>query len=75
MGLNERKPVFGVSDKARLKTVYSATESRISSVASLDILSEKRITKVLISLRGCLGFSVVICTFVVCEPRRQVFSR
>ena len=26
MGLNVRKPVFGVSDKARLKSVLSATE-------------------------------------------------
>ena len=55
MGLVARKPVFGVSDKARIKPVSSATETskniKISLVASPDIiLSNKRITKVLIRL-------------------------
>ena len=57
-----RKPVFGVSDKASFKPVSSATETslkiEISPVASLHmILSKKRITKVLIRLRGCAGWS------------------
>ena len=48
MGLDTTKPVFGVSDKARIKPVSSATETsqkiEISPVASLDmILSKKRI--------------------------------
>ena len=46
MGLNETKPVFGVSDKASFKPVSSATETskkiEISPLASLYmILSEK----------------------------------
>ena len=57
---SRRKPVFGVSAKAILKQVPSATGTsymwkiKISFVSSLDlILSKKRITKALISLRGC----------------------
>ena len=61
MGLVVRKPVLGVSDKAILKSDSSATVTsltiEISLVASLDIvLSNKRITKALISLRGCAGW-------------------
>ena len=41
-----RKPVFGVSVEARLKAVYSATETswkiEISPVASLDMLLSKK---------------------------------
>ena len=44
MGLVATKPVFGVSDKA--------------SLASLDVvLSKRQITKALIRLRGCAGWS------------------
>ena len=62
MGLVARKPVFGVSVKARLKLVSSAGETslkiEISSVAGLDmILSKRQITKALIRLRGCAGWS------------------
>ena len=51
-----RKPVFSVSDKVKHKLVFSATETSkkidISLEVSLDmILSKKRITKALISLR------------------------
>ena len=64
------KPVVGVSDKARLKPVSLATE--ISREASLDmILFKKRITKALISLRGCAGWSAPL---LFANPRRQVFS-
>ena len=57
LGLVPRKPVFGVSDKARLKLVTSGTETgkkiEISIVASFDmILSKMPITKALISLHG-----------------------
>ena len=52
MGLDLRKCVFGVSDKARLKPVSSSTETSYNSeillVASLHvdmILYNKRITK------------------------------
>ena len=56
MGLVVRKPVFEVSDKARLKPVSTATETswniEISLIAILDIiLSIKGITKALISLQ------------------------
>ena len=54
MGLDATKPVFGVSDKAGLKPVSSATEtySRIFLLeASFNmLLSKKRITKALINL-------------------------
>ena len=77
MGLVARKPVFGVSDKARLKAATSATETsyktEISLVASLDmILFKKRITKALIRLQGCAGWSAPL---LFANPRRQVFSR
>ena len=77
MCLNARKPVFRVSEKARLKPVSSAIEtsenSEKSLVASLDmILSKKRITKALIRLRGCAGWSVPV---LFTNPQRQVFSR
>ena len=71
------KPVFGVPDKARLNPVSSATETswkiEMSPVASLHmILSIKRITKALIRLRGCAGWSAPV---MFANPRRQVFSR
>ena len=65
MGLVARKPGFGVSDKATFKPVSSATESsqkiQISFQASLHmILSKKGITKVLIRLHGCTGWSAPV---------------
>ena len=77
MGLNGTKLVLWVSDKARIKPVSQDTQSskkiEISLVASLDIkLSEKRITKVLISLRGCADWSVPL---LFLNLRRQVFLR
>ena len=39
---------------------------------SLDILCNKRITKALIRLRGCAGWSAHL---LFANPRRQVFSR
>ena len=63
MGLDARKPVFWVPDQAGLTPVSSITrtsqKNEVSHVASLDmILTNKRTTKVLISLRGCAGWSV-----------------
>ena len=60
MGFDVTKPVFGASEKARLKPSFSATETswkiEILLVASLDmVISKKRIPKVLISLCGCAG--------------------
>ena len=55
--------IFGVSDKESFKPVSSATETslkiEISPVASLHImiLSKKRITKALIRLCRCAGWS------------------
>ena len=74
MGFNATKPVFRVSDKVRFKPACSATEKiEISFIASLEmILSKKRITKALIRLRGCVGWSAHV---LFANPRRQVFSR
>ena len=77
MGLVATKPVFGASDKARLNPVSTATEtsSKIESslVASLDmVLSKQRITKALIRLRGCAGWSSPL---LFANLRRQVCSR
>ena len=77
MGLDVTKPVFGVSDIVRLKQVSSATETRwkieISLEASLDmILSNQRITKALIRLCGCAGWSAPL---LITNHQRQVFSR
>ena len=63
MGLIVTKPLFRVTDKMRLEPVSSAAETSLKienyDVASLDmILSNKRITKALIRLRGCAGWSV-----------------
>ena len=63
LGINTTKPVFWVSDKARLKPVSWATETswKIENllVASLDmILSNRGITKALIKLYRCAGWSV-----------------
>ena len=74
MGRHARKPVFGVSEKARLKPVFSATETskkiEISLVASLAmVLSKKRIKKALISLRGRTGWSAPL---LFANSRRQV---
>ena len=75
--LAARKPVFGVSVKSRLKPVSPATETiqkiEMLPVASLQIkFSKKRITKALIRLRGCAGWSAPV---LFANPRRQVFSR
>ena len=55
MGLGITKPVFGVSDKVRLKPVSSATETNLENEISLVvswymILSKKQISKALIRL-------------------------
>ena len=76
MGLVATKPVSGVSDKARLKPVSSATETsyktEISLVTSLNmVLSKTRITKALIRLRGCAGWSAPV---LFANSRKQVFS-
>ena len=76
MGLVATKPVFGVSDKVRFKPAGSATGTsykiQISLVTSLDmVLFKKRITKTLIRLRGCAGWSAPL---LFTNFRRQVFS-
>ena len=77
LGRDARKPVFGVAEKARLKPSCSSTETSwkigISLVLSLDmILYNTRITKALIRLRGCAGWSAPL---LFANHRRQVFSR
>ena len=72
MGLDARKHVFWVSDKAIFKPVSSNTETsykiEISLVASLDkVLSNKQITKVLFSLRR------LVSAYVVRKPPKTGF--
>ena len=77
MGRDATKPIFKISDKLRFKPACSATETswkvETSLAASLDmILSKKRITKMLIRLRGCAGWSTPL---LVANLQRQVFSQ
>ena len=65
MGLVATKPVFRVSDKVSFKPVSLATMTgqkiKISLVACLHmILCTKRITKALIRLRRCAGWSAPV---------------
>ena len=74
LGLNARRPVFGVYDQARLKPTCSVTESTCSKqaeilrVATLSIiLSRGRTTKALIRLHGCVGWHAPLifeCNYV-----------
>ena len=62
LGIDARKPIFGVSDQASLNTACSATETSqnieyLHESSSIIILSTKRTTKALIRLRGCTGLS------------------
>ena len=68
------KPVFGVSDKARLKPVSSATQTskkiEILPVASLDmILSKKQITKG----NQIVRMGRLVSAFVVRKPPKTGF--
>ena len=77
MGLVATKTVFGVSNKAGLKPVSSATETswniEISLAAILYmILSNQRTTKALIRLCECTGWSAPL---LFANRLRQVFSR
>ena len=77
VGLNARKPVFEVSDKARFKPVSLAAETSLKIeywlAASLDmILCNKQITKALISQCGCQSWSVSCC---LQTPKDRFFSR
>ena len=76
LGLDARKSVFWMSDKVRFKPVSSATETgqknEISFVASLDmVIFKTRITKTLIRLRGCAGWSASL----LFEKPEDRFSR
>ena len=65
-------PTKRVSNQS-LQLQRLARKQKISLLASLDmILLDKRITKALINLRGCAGWSVPV---LFANPRRQVFSR
>ena len=76
MGLKTRKSFFGVSDQLRLKPICSATETSqnivILCVACEAIIpSRKRISKVLIRLCGCEGWSAPL----LCTCNSQGFSQ
>ena len=71
------KHVFGFPDKARLKTIPQlqrlAKKIENSLVAGLDmLLSNTRMTKALIRLRGCAGWSVPLLFTISTADR---FSR
>ena len=73
MGLDATKPVLEVSDKTRLNSVSSATETslkiEISLVSSLAmILSNKWITKALIRLRGLCCSQTPKAHFLASRP-------
>ena len=73
MGLIARKPVFRISDNANFKFVCSATDTSSKIVISLEaclhrILFIKRITKGLIRLRECAGWSAPVL-FIIPEDR------
>ena len=54
-------------------TTETSQKNEISRLTSLDmVLSKTRITKALIRLRGCAGWSAPL---LIANPRRQVFSR
>ena len=77
MGHVARKPVFGVSEKISFKPVSLATETSLNSEFSLEasldiILSKMQITKALIRLHRCSGWSAPL---LFANHRRQVFSR
>ena len=62
MGLDTRKPVFRVSDKVRVKPAAQlhrvARKLKFPFVKSLDkVLSSKQISKALIRLHRCAGWS------------------
>ena len=71
-----RKPVFGVCDQVRLKLLCSATETSYR-LEILDIetrgiiLPQQWITKVLIRLRGCTGWSAPL---LFAYGKKRVFS-
>ena len=77
MGCDVRKPVFRVSDIERLKPAScSATKTskkiEISLISSMDmILYNTGITKTLIRLRVCAGWSALL---LFANHQRQVFS-
>ena len=62
LGCVATTPVFRVNDEGSFKAVSSATETsykiEISHIGSLHtVLSKKRITKAMIRLWGCAGWS------------------
>ena len=77
LGLVLTKPVFGVSVKARLKPVSLAPETSYNIEMLLEaslcmVHSNQRITKALIRLCVCAGWSA---SLLFANPRRQVLSR
>ena len=77
MGPVTRKPVFGVSDKARLKPVPSTTGTsykfEISLLSSLDmILKKKAYNK---EAEQSAQMRRLVCAFVVLHTTEDRFSR
>ena len=65
MDRKAREPVFGASDQVRLDPVCSATETSQNNeiwhiVSSTILLARHRISKELIRLRACAGWSATL---------------
>ena len=76
MDLNTTKLVFfGVSKKARFKPVSSATETCISLVAKSRYNNVQKAYNKGTDQSACMRTGRLVCTFVVCIPPKQVFSR
>ena len=66
MGHDARKPVFGVSDKVRLKLVSSATETSKLRYGTSQKANNKRADQTARMRR-------LVCAFVVRRPRKTGF--
>ena len=78
MSFVTRKPVFGISDQVRLKPACSVTEvSQRLEISYTEtrgiILSRQRITKALIRLRGCAGWSASLL-FAYAKSRFSLYE-
>ena len=64
MSLVRKKPVFGVCNQGRLKLACASTEAwqrlEISSIETIGIILSRQLTKALIRLGRCAGWSATL---------------
>ena len=79
IGLDMTKPVFGASDKVRIKSVCLVTMSRLQLEISNFTCSKFRYDTIQkVNKKGAdqsVYLRRLVCTFVVRKPGRQVFLR